>query len=524
MKLRKPSIFLIPLVLLVSALLGGMYGPRVTAQSDDSDARVQDSLRRITQVLRTAEQNYADPVDTEKAIFSGAIPGMLHTLDPHSNFFDPKSFAQLRDDQRGRYYGVGMSVMPLNGKTVIMTPFPGSPAYKAGLRTGDVIVAVDDRRTDNLSTTEVAEMLKGPRGTTVKILVEREGTPEPLPFTITRDEIPRFSIDHAFELAPGVAYVRITQFNETTSQELRQKLSQLNAQELTGLVLDLRGNPGGLLSEGVAVAEMFLQRGQLIVSHRGRASKEKQYMARGNRSLSTPLVIVINRGTASAAEIVSGAIQDHDRGLIIGETSFGKGLVQTVYPLSDNTGLALTTAKYYTPSGRLIQRDYSDVSEYDYRYLRGGSSNAEVKSTDTGRQVYGGGGITPDVPLPEPKLNRFQQILGRNDVFFNFAKRYLAENKTIDRDFEVTPAVMDRFRQFLQEKQVPFTEGEITDNLDYIKRQIKLQLVLTIYGMDDAFRLEKAADPQIQKAMDLLPQAAAMLENTRRAQLEQQAR
>ena len=362
--------------------------------------------------------------------------------------------------------------------------------------------------------------MKGPRGTTVKIVVQREGTPDPLQFVITRDEIPRLSVDLAFEIAPGVAYIRVLQFDENTSQELRDKLAQLDAAGIKGVVLDLRGNPGGLLSEGVGVAEMFLQRGQVIVSHHGRASKEKQYVARSTHSVTAPLVVLINRMTASAAEIVSGAIQDHDRGLIIGEPSFGKGLVQTVYPLSDNTGLALTTAKYYTPSGRLIQRDYSDISAYDYLYLRGGASQAEVKSTDNGRQVYGGGGITPDVQLPENKLNRFQTELIRNDVFFDFAKRYLAENKTITHDFEVTPAVMDRFRAMLKEKDVSFTEGDISDNLDFIKLQIKEQLVLTIFGQQDQFRLEISADPQVQKAMELLPQAAAMVQNTRRAQLQ----
>jgi carboxyl-terminal processing protease len=418
-----------------------------------------------------------------------------------------------------------MQVKPLNGKTVVQSPFIGSPAYKAGLRTGDVIVQVNDTRTDNLSTTEVAELLKGPRGTTVKILVEREGNPEPLEFVITRDEIPRFSIDHAFEIKPEVGYIRITQFNETTSQELREKLNELDAQNLKGLILDLRGNPGGLLSEGVNVAEMFLQRGQLVVSHRGRNSRERQYTAsRGNRGNSVPLVIVIDRRSASAAEIVSGAIQDHDRGLIVGEVSFGKGLVQTVYPLSENTGLALTTAKYYTPSGRLIQRDYGGVSQYDYQFLRGGSSQTDVRTTDTGRPVYGGGGITPDVQLPEPKLNRFQQILLGRDIFFNFAKRYLAENKTIGRDFETTDAVLERFQQFLEEQNVAFQPSDIAENLDYVKREIKVQLVLTIFGMDDAFRLEVAADPQVQKAIELLPQAEAMLASSRRAQLGGQAR
>ncbi len=519
MSSRVRQAILIPAVILICALAGGIYGPRVTAQSDTGSSEVQQSLQSITKVLHAMEENYADPVDPEKVIYSGAIPGMLHTLDPHSNFFDPKSFASLREEQRGRYYGVGMTVTPRNGKTIVLAPFVGSPAYKAGLRPGDVIVKVNDKPTDKMGTTEVAEMLKGPKGTTVRITVAREGNDEPLEFAIVRDEIPRASIDHAFFLEPNVGYLHISSFNETTSTELRDRLRDLNPATLKGLVLDLRSNPGGLLAEGVDVADMFLQKGQLIVSHRGRASREKRYVAtKGNRGYDFPLVVIINRFTASAAEIVSGAIQDHDRGLIIGEESFGKGLVQTVYPLSENSGLALTTAKYYTPSGRLIQRDYTGVSLTDYYYRREGAAPAqsEVKTTDSGRIVYGGGGITPDTAVPETKLNHFQETLARKYAFPNFSKRYLAENNgNIPKNFEVTDAVLGRFKKFLKEQDVPFEETEIAANLDYVRRNIKLELVLSVFGMDEAYKIEAAGDTQIQKAVQLLPQAAALEQNAR---------
>jgi len=412
-----------------------------------------------------------------------------------------------------------MTVTPRNGKTIVLAPFVGSPAYKAGLRPGDVIVKVNDTPTDNLTTTDVADLLKGPKGTTVRITALREGSPEPLQFVIVRDEIPRASIEHAFLLAPTIGYIRIESFNETTTQELRDKLRDLNPASLKGLVLDLRGNPGGLLAEGVNVADMFLQRGQIIVSHHGRASREKRYLAtRGNRGNDFPLVVLINRFTASAAEIVSGAIQDHDRGLIVGEVSFGKGLVQTVYPLSENAGLALTTAKYYTPSGRLIQRDYSSVSLYDYYYRKEGAPTpqTEMKSTDSGRIVYGGGGITPDVEVSEPKLNPFQETLSRKYAFFNFAKRYLAENGgSIPHTFEVTGPVLARFRKFLGEQEIPVADADWTANLDYIRQNIKLELFLSVFGMDEAYELEAGADVQIQKAIQLLPQAAALEENAR---------
>ncbi len=519
--------FVLPLVILGAALAGGIFGPRLTAQTKESQEKVQDSLRRITEVLEALEQNYATEVDPERAIYNGAIPGMLVNLDPHSNFFDPKAFAQLREDQRGRYFGVGMQVAPRNGQTIVMVPFPGSPAYKAGLRPGDIIHNVDGTPTEGLSTAEVASLLKGPRGTSVQVQVLREGVPEPLEFAIVRDEIPRLSIEHAFEIEPGIGYVRIASFNENTSDELRQRLRELDVANLGGMVLDLRDNPGGLLSEGVAVSEMFLQRGQLIVSHRGRASREKQYtVVRGSRGDSFPLVILINKMTASAAEIVSGAVQDHDRGLIVGEQSFGKGLVQTVYPLNESTGLALTTAKYYTPSGRLIQRDYSNVSYYNYLNSRNESGvpdTTDVRKTDTGRTVYGGGGITPDVEIAPPDLNEFETLLLRRDVFFNFAGRYLAgHDQTVSRDFVADEAVLEQFRAFLAEKEIEYEEADLMANLDFVTQRIELQLALSVFGMNEAYRLEAAHDPHIQRAIELLPQAALMLETTRRAQLQQE--
>ena len=515
-KLRQ--FLLIPAIILISALVGGIYGPKVTAQNDSGSSQIQGSLQSISKVLHTVEENYADPVDPEKAIYTGAIPGMLRSLDPHSNFFDPKSFALLREEQRGRYYGVGMTVTPRNGKTIVLAPFVNSPAYRAGLRPGDVIMSVDNKSTDNMNTTEGAELLKGPKGTTVRITVTREGNAEPLQFVIVRDEIPRSSVEHAFFIAPNIGYMRISSFNETTSQELRDKLREFNPSTLKGLVLDLRNNPGGLLGEGVNVADMFLEKGQLIVSHRGRASREKRYTAtRGNRGNNFPLVVLMNRFSASAAEIVAGAIQDHDRGLIVGESSFGKGLVQTVYPLSENSGLALTTAKYYTPSGRLIQRDYTSVSLYDYYYHKENATpnQADMKTTDAGRTVYGGGGITPDTEVAEAKLNPFQETLARKYAFFNFTKRYLAENKTIPPNFEVDATVLERFRKFLGEQEVPFTEPEVAANLDYIRQNIKLELYLSVFGMDEAYKLEAAADVQVQKAIQLLPQAAALQENAK---------
>src|SRR6516165_10081782 len=430
------SLFLVVLILLTCGFLGLLYAQRSSPQAPGTESDVKDSVKQFADVYSMIEENYAEPVNPDKAIYNGAIPGMLHSLDPHSNFFDPKSYSLLREEQRGKYYGVGMTVGPRNNKVIVIAPFAGTPAYRAGIRPGDIIIAVDGKNTDNMSTTDVADLLKGPKGTTVHITVLREGSDKPIDFAVVRDEIPRYSVDVHFMLRPSVGYMHISGFNETTEHEVGQALDEMG--DLKGLILDLRQNPGGLLSEGVGTADKFLRKGQLIVSHHGRSSPERIYRApHGNNGKEYPLVVLVNRGTASAAEIVSGAIQDHDRGLIVGETTFGKGLVQTVYPLSENTGLALTTAKYYTPSGRLIQRDYTGVSLYDYYYSReddespnlppsnNNNSSKEVKQTDSGRLMYGGGGITPDVKVPNFKANRFEDTLLLKYAFFNFARHYL---------------------------------------------------------------------------------------------------
>jgi len=496
-----------------------LFGQRLTSNNTTGDGDVRESLRSFADVYDVVQQNYAEPVSPDKAIYNGAIPGMLRVLDPHSNFFDPKSYAALREEQRGKYYGVGMQVGPRNNKVIVIAPFAGAPAYRAGIRPGDVIIAVDGKPTDNMSTSDVAELLKGPKGTAVKITMLREGNDKPLDFTVVRDEIPRYSVDVHFLIRPGIGYVHISGFQETTEHELRQALDELG--DLHGLILDLRQNPGGLLSEGVGVADQFLKKGQVIVSHHGRASAEKVYKAaHGNGGKDYPLVVLVNRGTASAAEIVAGAIQDHDRGLIAGETTFGKGLVQTVYPLSENTGLALTTAKYYTPSGRLIQRDWSNISLYDYYYNdrgNGDASNAnhEVKMTDSGRTVYGGGGITPDVKIASTKTNKFQDTLLEKYAFFNFAKHYVINHK-VSKQFEVDDAVMQEFRKFLDDQKIPFTEADLAENNDWIRTDIKAELFINEFGQQEGMRVHAEGDPEVEKGLDLLPQAKQLADNAKK--------
>src|SRR5262244_1731564 len=271
------SALVILLIILACGCVGMLFGQRLNSTPAPSDSDVRDSVRSFTQVYEMVQQNYAEPVNAEKAIYNGAIPGMLRVLDPHSNFFDPKSYSLLREEQRGKYYGVGMQVGPRNNKVIVIAPFVGTPAYRAGIRPGDVIIAVDGKPTDNLSTSEVAELLKGPKGTSVKITILREGVEKPMDFTVTRDEIPRFSVDLHFMIRPGIGYMHISGFNETTEHEVADALEQMG--DLKGLILDMRQNPGGLLSEAVGVADKFLKKGQLIVSHHGRTSPEKRYTA-----------------------------------------------------------------------------------------------------------------------------------------------------------------------------------------------------------------------------------------------------
>ncbi|MGB7436454.1 MAG: S41 family peptidase [Candidatus Acidiferrum sp.] len=521
---ERRGLLLIVVVLFVSAILGAIYGPSVRATTSSTDD-FRSSVESFTNVLDVVQSNYAEPVDVDRAVYQGAIPGMLRMLDPHSNFFDSRQFALLREDQRGKYYGVGMVVAPKDNHTIVVSPYVDAPAFKAGLRPGDVITKVDDKSTEGLSTTEVADMLKGPKGTIVKIQVSREGWTDPLSFSVTRDEIPRHSVDIVTTLRPGIGYVRLTQFNETTDREISDALKQLGANSLDGLILDMRNNPGGLLNEAVAVGDIFLEKNQLIVSYHGRSAPERRFYAiRGNQGITVPLVILVNNNSASAAEIVTGAVQDHDRGLVVGETTFGKGLVQTVTPLSENTGLALTTARYYTPSGRLIQRDYKSVSLYEYHYERKVPDHpTEIRQTDSGRQVTGGGGITPDIVVDMPKPTKFQDELYREDVFFpqeqgvgGFTRYFLGTRPAITHNFDVDDQVTKDFRDYLAKHNIKYTEAEFDENQDWVKRKIKQEVFMSNFGTQEGFKVLLDADPQVQKAVEAIPQARALYENARK--------
>ncbi|WP_348264458.1 S41 family peptidase [Telmatobacter sp. DSM 110680] len=512
----------------VCAVAGTFLQRRVGAQSSQDESQIRDSLKSFTDVYAIVEQNYAEPIQGDKAdaaIYDGAIPGMLRVLDPHSNFYDPKAYAKMREDQRGHYYGVGMVIQQQNNKVYVITPYEGTPSFRAGIRPGDIIAAIDGKSTDGMTSDVVAKNLKGPKGTHVQVSVLREGQNKALTFDLVRDEIPHPSVDLKYEIRPGVGYIHLTQFQETTAQEVNEAIDSFP--NLKGLVFDLRGNPGGLLSQAVEVCDHLLSKGQTIVSQRGRAYPDQNYTAtHGNDGKTFPIVVLVNRNTASAAEIVSGALQDHDRALIVGETTFGKGLVQTVYNLSENTGLALTTYHYYTPSGRLIQRNYSGVSLYDYYYNHAGasapnSSNREVKMTDSGRTVYGGGGITPDEKVESPKSNNFQDTLLYKATFFHFAAHYLS-NRTVDKNFQVDDGVINEFKQYLTGQDIPFTEKDLNDNMDWLKTSIREKVITSQFGQLQGLRVMADWDPMIQKALTFLPEAQA-LEDTAHKVLAQKA-
>lgn len=520
---------LVSTVLLASAILGGFYGSSAKATAAGA-TDLQDSVKEFSQLLTVVQQNYAIPVDTDKIVYDGGIPGMLRTLDPHSYFLDPKAWALTREDEEGRYYGVGMQIVQRSDNRVeVVSPFVGSPAYKAGIRPGDIIVQVDDKSTAGLGSPEIADLLKGPKGTTVHVSMAREGDVKPIVFTLVRDEIPHHLVDDPILLKAGIGYIRLTGFNETTGDDFVHDLQELNPASLNGLIIDLRDNPGGVLDSAIAVGDALLDKNQIVVSRRGRNSPYHPYYAlHGNGGVHVPIVVLVNGGSASASEIVTGAIQDHDRGLVLGERSFGKGLVQSVQGLSEGTGLALTTAHYYTPSGRLIQRDYKDVSFFDYEYNRQATiKQTEVKLTDSGRKVFGGGGITPDELFPTPKLDEFQQLLQRRNIIYqpvqapydlgvgDFTTYFLGTKPVVTKSFVVDDSVIAVFKQFLKKRNIAFTDQDITDNLDWIKLHIKREVFTSLFGQQEGFRVETEVDPEVAKAVEMIPQARALYENAR---------
>ena len=515
---RKWTFSLTLLVAILGAtLFGGIYGNRLFGSPMQPDQ--QKRMKEYTDLLTAVTSWAPDEVGADKFVYS-SIDGMLRTLDPHTSFLEPKEYADMQDRQKGSFYGLGILVTKRNDQVTVITPLEGTPAARLGIRAGDVISEVEGVSTDDLSLDEVVKRLKGPKGTTVHIKIMRVGMKEPIPLSIVRAAIPTNSISNVLMLKPGVGYIRIKDFTATTVRELDEAIDKLKEQGMQKLVLDLRQNPGGLLDAAVGVADHFLDKGQMIVYTKGRTPDSAQdYLAPGkHQKLDMPMVVVVNRGSASASEIVAGAIQDHDRGMVVGETSWGKGLVQSVYTLQYGAGLALTTSKYYTPSGRNIQRDYS--SFYDY-YVADDSEDATTEmplkdrkqfKTDTGRTVYGGGGITPDVFVKPAPLSRTTQLLEVRSAIFNYGVEYAAKHPELTKDIAITPQILEDFTRYAADKDIA-PVADIRDALQkpndrtYLERALKSEIIAAKFGFDASYPFRLQGDNQIEKALEVLPES-----------------
>lgn len=512
---RKWTLTMTLLVAMAGAtLFGGFYGNRLFGSPIQTD--LQKRMREYTDLLNAVTAWSADDTGADKIVYS-SIDGMLRTLDPHSSFLEPKEYSDMQDRQKGSFYGLGILVTKRNDQVTVITPLEGTPAARLGIRAGDVISEVEGTPTEDLTLDEVVKRLKGPKGTTVHIKIVRVGMKEPIPLSIQRAAIPTNSISNVLMIRPGIGYIRIKDFTATTVRELDEAIDKLKEQGMQKLVLDLRMNPGGLLDAAVGVSDHFLDKGQMIVYTKGRTSDSAQdYVAPGKyQKLDLPVVVLINHGSASASEIVAGAMQDHDRAMIVGETSWGKGLVQSVYALQYGAGLALTTSKYYTPSGRNIQRDYS--SFYDY-YVADENDPTEVPlkdrkqfRTDTGRTVYGGGGITPDVFAKPPQLTRTTQLLEVRSAIFNYAVEYAAKHE-VTKEIAVTPQLIEDFVQFAAKAEVaPLADireavGK-ADDRKYIERALKAEIVAAKFGYDASYPFRLQGDTQVEKALETFPEA-----------------
>ena len=505
--------------------------------------------RDFDEALKLVQDQYIDGKKLNyNEAFKSSIIGMLRSLDPHSNYYDREEFDELKTDQRSEYFGIGASIQTYirgdQADTYVTATFDNSPAGRAGLRYGDRIVEVDGVKMTGKSSLEVRDKIRGPRGSSVKLTLERSADKRIEKVDIVRDAVPQPSIPDAYMLKPGVGYVDMTRgFNYTTTDELLDALDRLHAKGMTSLVLDLRNNPGGFLDQAIHVAEVFLRNGQLILTQKGRNGfRDNTYESRNNAPDMTPLVILINENTASASEIVAGAMQDHDRALIVGQTSFGKGLVQSIIPLEYGAGLTLTSAKYYTPSGRLIQRDYTNGGFYDY-YTHGAGVGREPKEpakpagpetkTDTGRAVYGGGGIAPDEAIGPRTVNLTQRRLLSPTFAFtrelvNGRIRGLESSRITGKldfrhelqpeDFKVTDAMFKAYRDFVTaEPAYKVTAAMIDRNRAFVELELRFNMVTAAYGRVIGDRVFITTnDPQVAKAMDVLPKARDLAMGTAR--------
>jgi carboxyl-terminal processing protease len=525
-------------VVVVCALVGGLLGRHTLATTD----RVPD-YKEFTTALGAVESDYVDKVDSARLVY-GAIGGMLQTLDPHSSFMDPKYYAQMRERQEGHYYGLGITIQVVDLDINVMSLFEGTPAYKKGIRRGDIIMRIGgedvrswkDEQGKPLGGAALSDravkMLRGPKGTLVQVSLKRPGYDKLIDIQVPRDEITIPSIMAASMVDSQTGYVRVSEFAENTDHDLGAALDELSAKGMKRLVLDLRDNPGGALDQAIKVSNRFLPQGSMIVYTRGRVPNSDQDYFATEKSAYTdiPLIVLVNRNSASASEIVSGALQDHDRALIVGETTFGKALVQSVYRISENAGLALTTARYYTPSKRLIQRPWDGTFDDYLTYrLRDQAPKthpaADLRYTDAGRKVYSGGGIDPDERLDGPvegfNPTEFGRLIYARQTFGIFAERFVAEGDTriaprpdqhrVARGFVVDGSTLEEFKTFLSSQKIKVDQAAFAKDTDFIRAMIHYEVDMALFGLSEARRSLLATDPQAQFAMKLFPEADRLL-------------
>src|SRR5688500_12402097 len=526
--MRRPWRVAAVVLFVLTVAAGSFLGDRLLALSDSS----REGLRQYTELVEAARRNYGGEVTYKEVVYS-SIHGMLRQLDPHPSFLPPEAYQRMRDRQQSSFFGLGILVGLRDGQLTVIAPLEGTPASRMGIRAGDVIETIEGEPTADMLLDDAVQKLKGPKDTEVRISIGRRGVSEPLEMTIKRAEIPLTTVRYVMMIAPGTGYFRITEFSRSTGKEVADAIAALRAQGMERLLLDLRNNGGGLLDQAIAVADQFVPEGTLIVETKGRIRDSFQkYRAEGeHKPIDLPLVVLVNSGSASAAEILAGAIQDHDVGVIVGTPTWGKGLVQTVYGLPYDGALALTTASYYTPSGRLIQRDYS--SFYDY-YAHGdglgedGEEGAEgrielpsgdepVYYTDLGRKVYGGGGITPDLLIHPQESPELLQFLEARNAFFLFGVERTNGTKPVAVDWKPGPEVLREFEQWVAREGMVDDPAELEAALEeeslriQVLARIRAEALNASLGNDARYRALAETDHQILEALRQFPKATELL-------------
>ncbi|MBD3367678.1 MAG: PDZ domain-containing protein [Candidatus Eisenbacteria bacterium] len=504
-RLRRHGLVLVALC--VGFLLGGLTVGTVSARRE-----LLSYLDLFNDALAKVEGTYVEEVDSQQIMY-GAIRGMLSSLDPYSMFLDEESFEEFQVTTEGEFGGLGIQITVRDGVLTVVSPIEGTPAYDLGILSGDRIIAIEEESTRGITVDEAIEKLRGEPGTDVDITIRREGVEEPLDYTVTREIIRIDSVPYAFMMDDGVGYVRISRFSRTTAEELRESLGQLRDQGMERLVLDLRSNPGGLLSQAVDVTDVFLETGELIVSTKGRISEQNQeFHARTPAMFDRgfPIVVLINGGSASASEILAGAIQDWDRGLVVGTTSFGKGSVQTLMrlrPLTKGCAMKITTAKWYIASGRAIEKPE--------RWMVEGEGEDEEPErpeylTAAGRTVYGGGGVTPDVEIEFERRADVLVDLERRREFFEFAIEYTAEHPIESVDFEVTAPMWDAFIDFLGEDGFEYDAEALEEHRDEVELAIKRDMIRKSFGREEAYEAAVRGDDQLSRTAELAAEAGTV--------------